>query len=246
MKNDSGSKYINLSMENQEKGFIYEIIRFVKSWIPWRWSKRSNVSRDFWMPDHTGGVCYDCCVEFNLFTRRHHCRLCGRIFCYQCIKNSLLGHASFNQTLTCIQEGEKTKLCSFCIKQCNEENIHLQICQTSLPQNDFQFSSSSLTPSSMTSLVSTKSTFSANSRDANAIGCSLRYPTRSPHTWSSSHRSHHSLGLAIISSESDDQYSSTSSMTSTNIMHSLSDINLSSSNQFDYCMNRYDSGYALI
>lgn len=29
-------------------------------------------------------VCYDCGVSFSIFRRRHHCRLCGQIFCFDC------------------------------------------------------------------------------------------------------------------------------------------------------------------
>ncbi|KAI9921515.1 hypothetical protein PsorP6_002646 [Peronosclerospora sorghi] len=38
----------------------------------------------YWMPDHLCKVCYDCSVAFSIFRRRHHCRLCGQIFCHEC------------------------------------------------------------------------------------------------------------------------------------------------------------------
>lgn len=37
-----------------------------------------------WVNDEATGNCHECQVQFNLFTRRHHCRLCGRIFCDKC------------------------------------------------------------------------------------------------------------------------------------------------------------------
>ncbi|WP_458439374.1 FYVE zinc finger domain-containing protein, partial [Klebsiella pneumoniae] len=33
------------------------------------------------MPDQSCRVCYECDSQFTLFNRKHHCRLCGRIFC---------------------------------------------------------------------------------------------------------------------------------------------------------------------
>jgi len=33
-----------------------------------------------------GDNCYRCRVEFGMFTRKHHCRACGQIFCDKCSK----------------------------------------------------------------------------------------------------------------------------------------------------------------
>ncbi|KAJ1364050.1 hypothetical protein KIN20_024043 [Parelaphostrongylus tenuis] len=38
----------------------------------------------YWMPDSTGKECYQCEERFSTFRRRHHCRLCGQIFCSKC------------------------------------------------------------------------------------------------------------------------------------------------------------------
>jgi phosphatidylinositol 3-kinase len=37
-----------------------------------------------WVDDLTVKNCYNCDSEFSFFLRRHHCRLCGKIFCYEC------------------------------------------------------------------------------------------------------------------------------------------------------------------
>lgn len=37
-----------------------------------------------WVPDSRSTKCYDCKAVFGMLTRKHHCRICGRIFCYQC------------------------------------------------------------------------------------------------------------------------------------------------------------------
>ncbi|KAL4136986.1 hypothetical protein PRIC2_000513 [Phytophthora ramorum] len=50
-----------------------------------------SASNQYWMPDHLCKVCYDCSAAFSLFRRRHHCRLCGQIFCYECSNNFVSG-----------------------------------------------------------------------------------------------------------------------------------------------------------
>ena len=40
--------------------------------------------RNFWMPDKLCKVCYGCEDPFTMYRRRHHCRMCGQIFCNVC------------------------------------------------------------------------------------------------------------------------------------------------------------------
>lgn len=44
---------------------------------------------DFWVDDSKVKNCYDCETAFSVFVRKHHCRVCGRIFCGNCTKNFL-------------------------------------------------------------------------------------------------------------------------------------------------------------
>jgi hypothetical protein len=37
-----------------------------------------------WVEDNSVGKCFNCHSSFSLMLRRHHCRLCGRVFCYHC------------------------------------------------------------------------------------------------------------------------------------------------------------------
>jgi len=37
-----------------------------------------------WMPDQLCRTCYACGTQFTVFRRRHHCRLCGQVFCNRC------------------------------------------------------------------------------------------------------------------------------------------------------------------
>lgn len=44
-----------------------------------------------WVPDNSINNCTGCGVAFGyLIGRKHHCRSCGKIFCYECTKNRIL------------------------------------------------------------------------------------------------------------------------------------------------------------
>ncbi|XP_028393496.1 1-phosphatidylinositol 3-phosphate 5-kinase-like isoform X2 [Dendronephthya gigantea] len=52
----------------------------------------TNNLKKYWMPDEQCKVCYECGVKFHTFRRRHHCRLCGQIFCSRCCNEVVSGH----------------------------------------------------------------------------------------------------------------------------------------------------------
>lgn len=43
------------------------------------------------MPDSVSRECYECTEKFTTFRRRHHCRICGQIFCSQCCSQKIPG-----------------------------------------------------------------------------------------------------------------------------------------------------------
>mmetsp|Transcript_59378 Transcript_59378/g.145265 ORF Transcript_59378/g.145265 Transcript_59378/m.145265 type:complete len:2104 (+) Transcript_59378:138-6449(+) len=47
-------------------------------------SSNNDDDRTHWMPDRLCKTCYACEKEFTVFRRRHHCRICGQIFCNAC------------------------------------------------------------------------------------------------------------------------------------------------------------------
>lgn len=55
-----------------------------------------GLSKDYWMDDKTCKECYDCKSVFTAWRRKHHCRICGQIFCSRCasnvVKGSRFGH----------------------------------------------------------------------------------------------------------------------------------------------------------
>ena len=50
-------------------------------------------SQKYWMPDSVSTKCYDCEAKFTTFRRRHHCRVCGQIFCSKCCGSYIPGES---------------------------------------------------------------------------------------------------------------------------------------------------------
>ncbi|KAL3644300.1 hypothetical protein CASFOL_012232 [Castilleja foliolosa] len=92
---------------------LSEIVDLVK-WIPRR-TEPTTMSRDFWMPDESCRVCYECDSQFNIFNRKHHCRLCGRVFCARCTTNSVPAPSDVPENGR--EDGERIRVCNYCFKQ---------------------------------------------------------------------------------------------------------------------------------
>ncbi|PWA21033.1 hypothetical protein CCH79_00007224, partial [Gambusia affinis] len=63
----------------------------------------------WWLVDKEATHCLGCNDQFTWWVRRHHCRVCGRIFCYNCSNNLVLTKHS----------GKKERCCSDCYMQHN-------------------------------------------------------------------------------------------------------------------------------
>ncbi|KAJ7322581.1 hypothetical protein JRQ81_018868 [Phrynocephalus forsythii] len=63
-----------------------------------------------WLGDAEVTCCLDCQKEFGWMNRRHHCRMCGRIYCYYCCNN----YAMSKQT------GKKERCCRTCFKKSSD------------------------------------------------------------------------------------------------------------------------------
>lgn len=59
-----------------------------------------------WVPDNLVVACSCCNATFTWLRRRHHCRLCGQIFCSECSK--------FTKTLTCWGYNSPQRVCEEC------------------------------------------------------------------------------------------------------------------------------------
>lgn len=46
--------------------------------------QKQLISKEYWMKDESVKDCFSCNKAFNTFRRKHHCRICGQIFCHAC------------------------------------------------------------------------------------------------------------------------------------------------------------------
>ncbi|CAN1136142.1 1-phosphatidylinositol-3-phosphate 5-kinase FAB1B [Linum perenne] len=97
-----------------------DFVRKVKSLISGR-SEPADFSRDFWMPDQSCRVCYECDSQFTVFNRRHHCRICGRIFCAKCTANAVL--LPPDDPSISHEDKEKVRVCNYCFKQYEQNSL---------------------------------------------------------------------------------------------------------------------------
>ncbi|XP_015119945.1 1-phosphatidylinositol 3-phosphate 5-kinase [Diachasma alloeum] len=71
-------------------------------------SYKDSQLRSFWMPDSVAKQCYECTERFTTFRRRHHCRVCGQIFCSKCCSDEIPG-----KIMGCTGD---LRVCTYCCK----------------------------------------------------------------------------------------------------------------------------------
>lgn len=207
---------------------VSEVVSLLKSWLPWR-SEPSNVSRDFWMPDHICRVCYDCDSPFTFYNRKHHCRLCGRVFCAKCTSNSVCEPSNDSSIH---QEQERIRVCNYCFQQRGKG-----ISGTTTTDDGVQVPNQDLSTSpSANSCISTKSSGTAYSSTV-TLG-SLPY-TAEPYQPRSTLSPHQ---LSAMSKSMDMPDKSTPKRNNDLTM----DAEEPSSHQFEFSLNRLDDLALLI
>ena len=65
----------------------------LKNWLSLfgiiKFDKNGEHKNEFWISDDIVKFCSKCYKSFTLFQRRHHCRICGMIFCMDCINKTI-------------------------------------------------------------------------------------------------------------------------------------------------------------
>ena len=60
--------------------------------------------KQYWMPDSNCHQCYECGLRFSTLRRRHHCRICGQIFCHACcsqqVPGKIIGYTGYLRACT--------------------------------------------------------------------------------------------------------------------------------------------------
>jgi len=97
----------NESLRNESLQLSHKLIQLVKD-KDHLWKRCDQLihllriqATDHWISDGLIHQCQDCSTRFTLFTRRHHCRLCGRIFCNSCSSNWVNTPACSKPVRTC-------------------------------------------------------------------------------------------------------------------------------------------------
>ena len=72
-------------------------------------SSRAQDFAPLWMPDQLQTCCALCTKTFNMFRRRHHCRICGRVICGDCSMGKIL-----------IKRGRR-RLCDSCFSKLEDD-----------------------------------------------------------------------------------------------------------------------------
>lgn len=78
-----------------------------------------------WVSDESVSECYNCKCSFSTFYRKHHCRICGKIFCYSCSNNritvpkEMIGDIPENPYSGTDASEDKVRSCQKCVDNIN-------------------------------------------------------------------------------------------------------------------------------
>ncbi|XP_037956790.1 putative 1-phosphatidylinositol 3-phosphate 5-kinase [Teleopsis dalmanni] len=109
---DCSAKISKLPIESNEGRSYVNVLKRISNIVASKNSDLRNYKdtdlQRFWMPDSKAKECYDCTQKFSTFRRKHHCRLCGQIFCSKCCNQVVPG-----KIIKCSGE---LKVCNYCSK----------------------------------------------------------------------------------------------------------------------------------
>lgn len=95
-----------ITVDRQKHNVVFDVLTRLSRSKMSEDGYRAEDMRQYWMADRTCKECYECGQVFTTFRRRHHCRICGQIFCAKCCSESAPGHMFGLDT--------KQRICSYC------------------------------------------------------------------------------------------------------------------------------------
>ncbi|KAH7950924.1 hypothetical protein HPB52_003132 [Rhipicephalus sanguineus] len=100
------------------------------------WKQNDNLqflqklqATDKWMDNDETDCCLQCSAAFTFTLRKHHCRLCGRIYCNNCCCNWLMTTASSRPARVC-------NACAFQHQQLERAARHPSICSNTSAESE--------------------------------------------------------------------------------------------------------------
>lgn len=108
--------------------------------------------KKYWMPDSACKECFQCGLKFTISRRKHHCRVCGQIFCSACCYQMIDGRVLRVEGLLrvcnlCLQtvltaeqsprhHASMTSALANQMDRSNDDTINTSLVRPDLPQSD--------------------------------------------------------------------------------------------------------------
>lgn len=109
---DDSSSIINFPLDTSEGRSLPNVLKRISNIVALKSnnlrSYKDSQLRSYWMPDSVSKQCYECGERFTTFRRRHHCRVCGQIFCSKCCSDQIPG-----KIMGCTGD---LRVCTYCCK----------------------------------------------------------------------------------------------------------------------------------
>ncbi|XP_011640155.1 1-phosphatidylinositol 3-phosphate 5-kinase isoform X2 [Pogonomyrmex barbatus] len=109
---DDSASIMNFPLDTSEGRSLPNVLKRISNIVALKSnnlrSYKDSQLRSYWMPDSVSKQCYDCGERFTTFRRRHHCRVCGQIFCSKCCSDQIPG-----KIMGCTGD---LRVCTYCCK----------------------------------------------------------------------------------------------------------------------------------
>lgn len=109
---DDNSSMMNFPLDSCEGRSLPNVLKRISNIVALKSnnlrSYKDSQLRSYWMPDSVSKQCYECGERFTTFRRRHHCRVCGQIFCSKCCSDQIPG-----KIMGCTGD---LRVCTYCCK----------------------------------------------------------------------------------------------------------------------------------
>ncbi|XP_012235504.1 putative 1-phosphatidylinositol 3-phosphate 5-kinase [Linepithema humile] len=109
---DDSTSMINFPLDTSEGRSLPNVLKRISNIVALKSnnlrSYKDSQLRSYWMPDSVSKQCYECGERFTTFRRKHHCRVCGQIFCSKCCSDQIPG-----KIMGCTGD---LRVCTYCCK----------------------------------------------------------------------------------------------------------------------------------